>query len=90
MTKKYKPDAPLTDKEWEALGSTMYGINGLPPEAQAAIRNAMRGRPPSESPKKSITIRLDADVVAGYRSHGKGWQTEMNAILRAALENRAQ
>jgi len=32
--------------------------------------------------KKSVTIRLDKDMVAWYKKHGKGWQTKMNWVLR--------
>lgn len=37
---------------------------------------------PRPGKKKSITIRLDADVVDWFKAHGKGWQTEMNWALR--------
>ena len=37
--------------------------------------------------KKSLTIRLDADVLAWLKSRGSGYQTRINAILRAAMEN---
>lgn len=33
-------------------------------------------------PKKSITIRLDADLVKWFKKQGKGWQTKMNWVLR--------
>ena len=32
--------------------------------------------------KKSVTIRLDADMVDWFKSQGKGWQTKMNWALR--------
>lgn len=35
------------------------------------------GRPVSENPRKLITIRLPADVIARWRSTGPGWQTRM-------------
>ena len=46
---------------------------------------AKRGRPPkAESDRKEqIALRLDADVLAWYRSLGTGWQTRMNAVLKA-------
>jgi len=37
--------------------------------------------------KKSLTIRLDADVLAWLKSHGRGYQTRINAILRGAMQN---
>jgi uncharacterized protein (DUF4415 family) len=42
-----------------------------------------RGRPPlGERAKRTVTIRLDADVVEAYRAMGRGWQTRLNADLR--------
>ena len=32
--------------------------------------------------KKSITIRLDEDMVHWFKKQGKGWQTKMNWVLR--------
>ena len=43
------------------------------------------GRPLSENPKKQVTLRLDPDVIEGFRAMGKGWQTRINAELRKAL-----
>jgi uncharacterized protein (DUF4415 family) len=37
--------------------------------------------------KKSITIRVDADVLAWFKSQGKRYQTRMNETLRAAMMN---
>ena len=37
-------------------------------------------------PKKSITLRLDADVLDWLKSQGKGYQTRINAILRSYYE----
>ena len=34
-------------------------------------------------PKASISLRLDADVVHWFKSQGPGYQTRMNAVLRA-------
>ncbi len=38
--------------------------------------------------KQSLTVRVDADVVAWLKSGGKGYQTRINSILRAAMEQR--
>jgi uncharacterized protein (DUF4415 family) len=40
--------------------------------------------------KKSVTIRLDADVLAWLKAQGRGYQTRVNMLLRAAMENRAR
>lgn len=46
---------------------------------------AKRGRPKKaeHERKEQIALRLDADVVAWYRQMGSGWQTRMNAVLKA-------
>ena len=35
--------------------------------------------------KRQVTIRLDADVLSWLRSHGKGYQTRINALLRQMM-----
>jgi uncharacterized protein (DUF4415 family) len=35
------------------------------------------GRPRSANPRKSISLRLPADVIARWRATGPGWQTRM-------------
>ena len=35
--------------------------------------------------KRQLTVRIDADVIAWLRSHGKGYQSRLNAILRSAM-----
>ncbi len=38
--------------------------------------------------KKSLTIRIDADVLAWVRAQGKGYHTRINGLLREAMERR--
>jgi uncharacterized protein (DUF4415 family) len=35
--------------------------------------------------KQSVTVRLDADLVAWLKSSGEGYQTRMNAYLRQLM-----
>lgn len=39
-----------------------------------------------ESPKKQLTVRLDADMVEWFKKQGRGYQTRMNAVLRSYYE----
>ena len=68
------PDArPLTDEEWEAV------------KPKAKFGNPFGrsfGRPKAETTKVFTSIRLDADLLATFKSGGKGWQTRINAALR--------
>jgi uncharacterized protein (DUF4415 family) len=36
--------------------------------------------------KESLTIRIDADVLAWLKRPGKGYQTRINGLLREAME----
>lgn len=44
--------------------------------------NRARGRPPSETPKQAVSLRLDQDVIEHYKKSGPGWQSRMNEALR--------
>lgn len=37
-------------------------------------------------PKTPVSIRLDPDVLAFFKAQGKGYQTRINAVLRAYME----
>jgi uncharacterized protein (DUF4415 family) len=73
------PDDPpaLTDKFFDRA------------EIRHGDRVIRRGRPPLESPKQAVKLRLDADVLAAYRKTGDGWQTRINADLRKARKLKA-
>ena len=36
--------------------------------------------------KESITLRIDRDVLAWFRSLGHGYQTRINAVLRSYVQ----
>lgn len=44
-----------------------------------------RGLVPVEA-KASVSLRLDADVLAWFKAQGPGYQTRINAVLRAFKE----
>ncbi len=70
-------DAPRLDRDW--FKSAEIRENGR------LVRKARpRGRPKSAAPKKAVSLRLDADVVAHFRATGPGWQSRINAALRKA------
>ncbi len=53
-------------------------------EAEQKKRGRGPGRPAGRS-KKPVSISLDVDVLEGLRKSGTGWQTRVNALLRAAM-----
>ncbi len=38
-------------------------------------------------PKEQITLRLDRDMLAWFRTRGRGYQTLINAVLRGYYEH---
>jgi uncharacterized protein (DUF4415 family) len=59
-------------------------FSDLPRTSRNDWKGAVRGkfyRPV----KQQLTVRIDADVLAWLRTFGKGYQSRLNAILRAAM-----
>ena len=77
-----KSDVPYDPKDRKKTLAFWKG--GIAHKGVADLR-AKRGRPPSppEERKEQIALRLDAEVLAWYRAMGSGWQTRMNAVLKA-------
>jgi uncharacterized protein (DUF4415 family) len=40
--------------------------------------------------KEAISIRLDRDVLEWFRARGRGYQSEVNALLRAYMQQHQQ
>jgi uncharacterized protein (DUF4415 family) len=72
----YDPVAPLTKEEIKKLrpAPEVFAELGIP------IPKPM-GRPKAEAVKRSVTIRMDEDVVDYFKSGGPGWQTRMHEVL---------
>ncbi len=56
----------------------------IPPLGDQFFTKATEAWPPV---KKQLTIRLDADVLQWLKANGRGYQTRINHILRAAMES---
>ena len=58
----------------------------LTPEkfAHAVVRQGLKPVPG----KVQLTIRVDRDVLEWYRRQGRGYQTRINALLRAYMQER--
>jgi len=50
--------------------------------ARAIVRKGLKPVPR----KTQLTLRLDADVLAWFKGLGKGYQTQINAVLKAYKE----
>ncbi len=71
----------MTEEELEAAIADDPDWRGLPPDWYEAARPFYpRGA------KKQVTLRLDPDILAWFREQGPGYQTRINAALRAFVE----
>lgn len=75
-------DAPEWTDDAFARAAVHHGDSLIQPAHGTLAR---RGRPKLESPKRQVTLRLDQDVVDGFRETGPGWQGRINEALRKAL-----
>jgi len=88
MSKESTSKESLTDwKRLDALQDEDIDLSDVPeitPEmfARAVVRRGLKP-PPT---KQQITIRLDDDVLKWFRAQGEGYQTRINALLRAYME----
>ena len=57
----------------------------IPPLDKSFFTKATEAWPPA---KQQLTIRLDADVLNWLKANGRGYQTRINRILRAAMESK--
>lgn len=54
--------------------------------AEKIARGIVRRGLKPVGPKEQLTLRLDQDVVEWYRKQGPGYQTRINALLRAYMQ----
>ncbi|PYX32353.1 MAG: 3-oxoacyl-ACP synthase [Acidobacteria bacterium] len=70
-------------KKVESLPDSKIDYSDIPELDSRFFQQAIRwpGR------KLQITLRLDPDVLAFFRQHGKGYQTTINSVLRRYVES---
>ena len=58
---------------------------------EAAVKRYRGQRGPQKAPvKKSVTLRIDPDILARYKATGSGWQSRMNEALRRSIEQKTR
>lgn len=50
--------------------------------AKAIVRHGLTAKPK----KQQVTLRIDSDVLTWFREQGRGYQTKINALLRAYMD----
>ncbi len=74
-------DRPLTLAELAAMSDNDIDYSDIPEATEEFWKNARVVWP--ERLKVHLSLRLDPDIVAFFKKDGRGYQTRMNAVLRA-------
>jgi len=82
---------PLTAKQREHLDALSkrpdaeIDLTDMPELTDGKLSEMRRPGDLYKPVKKQITARIDADVLDWLKSHGKGYQSRINAILRREM-----
>jgi uncharacterized protein (DUF4415 family) len=84
---KNKATSPQSQSDWDRVDRIkdaeidLSDLPEIPPEkfARAVVRKGLQ----PVARKAQITLRVDADVLEWFRKKGAGYQSRMNAVLRA-------
>jgi uncharacterized protein (DUF4415 family) len=79
-----------SETDWKRLRSMKdedIDFSDIPPMtpemfAKAVIRRGLKPIPR----KKQLTLRMDSDVIEWFKKQGRGYQTKINSLLRAYME----
>lgn len=87
--KKHKPEN-IPQEDWDSVESpalTKSILSGMKPVAEIHPDMPHRVRGPQKAPRKTpVSIRLDESVIKAFRASGRGWQSQVNDILRDWLK----
>ena len=88
MKKPTTLNKSLTDwKRLDAMKDDDIDTSDIPPVtpemfAKAVVKRGLKAK----DTKTQLTIRVDKDVLTWFKSHGRGYQTQINALLRAYMD----
>jgi uncharacterized protein (DUF4415 family) len=85
-----KPISSKSETDWQRLNTItdeeidLSDCPEITPEkfSKAVVRQGL----PVAKNKAQVTLRIDSDVLEWFKSHGRGYQTQINSLLRAYME----
>ena len=75
-----------SDTNWEYLSTipdSSIDLSEIGELDESFFKNAELRLP---KPKRSISLRLDDDILNWFKNQGKGYQTKINAVLRLYVQ----
>lgn len=73
-------------KRLDAMTDKDIDLSDIPEVTPAMFAKGIVRRGLKPIHKRQMTLRLDGDVIDWFKSQGNGYQTRMNALLRAYME----
>jgi len=87
MKKKVTLKKSGTDfKRLDAMTDEDIDLSDIPEVTPEMFAKGVLRRGLKPITKRQLTLRLDSDVIEWFRAQGGGYQTRMNALLRAYME----
>jgi len=87
MKKKLISKKSGTDfKRLDAMTDANIDLSDIPEVTPEMFAKGVVRRGLKPITKQQLTLRLDSDVIEWFRGQGGGYQTKMNALLRAYME----
>ena len=73
-------------KRLDAMTDTDIDFSDIPEVTPEMFAKGIVRRGLKPITKKQLTLRLDSDLIEWFKEQGQGYQTKMNALLRAYME----
>ncbi len=85
---KKQSSSKASKTNWKRVRATKnadIAVSAEHPEAEMRhiVRGIVRRGLQPVAPKAAVALRLDADVLSWFKAQGSGYQTRINAVLRA-------
>jgi uncharacterized protein (DUF4415 family) len=73
-------------KRLDAMTDADIDFSDIPEVAPEMFAKGVVRRGLQPITKRQLTLRLDSDVIEWFKKQGSGYQTKMNALLRAYMK----
>lgn len=84
-----EPISSNSQTDWQrldAMSDEDIDLSDCPEITPELFAKAIVRRVPTAKNKAQVTLRIDSDVLEWFKSQGRGYQTQINTLLRSYME----
>ena len=84
-----EPISSNSQTDWErldAMSDEDIDLSDCPEVTPELFAKAMVRRASAVKNKAQVTLKIDSDVLEWFKSQGRGYQTQINTLLRSYME----